>query len=86
LGATRCFTLRHRGGKNHLPLDLSRNDGSLLAMRGSTQRFYRHGVPRERTVQTPRINLTFRFIEASLARPRLLGEADPQRPPRGPSL
>lgn len=62
LGAPRLFVLRHRGGKRHAPVDLTLGDGSLLVMRGTTQRFYRHGVPRQRKVHEPRINLTFRLI------------------------
>lgn len=79
LGASRRFVLRHRsapsgprvkeGGANqHPPVDLVLNDGSLLVMRGTTQSVYRHGLPRERAVTEPRINLTFRHTDASLRR------------------
>ena len=62
LGATRTFSLRHRfdrGLKNrHLPL-LS---GSLLIMRGTTQHYWQHQVPKQKKVKGGRINLTFRQI------------------------
>lgn len=62
LGATRKFCLRHRRGAARGKLDLPLSDGSLLIMRGSTQRHYRHGVPKEPNVTMPRINLTFRRV------------------------
>ena len=65
LGATRRFQLRHRRGTAHGKLDFALTDGSLLVMRGDTQRDYRHGVPKEPLVHTPRINLTFRRVLAS---------------------
>lgn len=67
LGASRRFQLRHR----HVArgrLDLVLAHGTLLVMRGTTQRFYRHGVPREARVSEPRINLTFRRVFAGQAR------------------
>ncbi len=36
--------------------------GSLLVMRGSTQRRYRHALPRTRKPVGPRVNLTFRRV------------------------
>lgn len=63
LGATRRFQVRHR----KLPepkLDLELESGSLLLMRGTLQQNFRHGVPKQRHVQEPRINLTFRRILA----------------------
>jgi alkylated DNA repair dioxygenase AlkB len=60
LGAPRRFQLRHRHGAHKLTLTLPH--GSLLLMRGPTQRFYRHAVPKEPALTTPRVNLTFRRI------------------------
>lgn len=34
--------------------------GSCLIMGGAIQQFWKHGVPREAAIKTPRINLTFR--------------------------
>jgi hypothetical protein len=50
--------------------------GSLLVMGGAFQHGWRHQVPKEPDVRTPRVNLTFR---------RLLGPPG-FRPERGPRL
>jgi alkylated DNA repair dioxygenase AlkB len=65
LGATRRFVLKARAGRGapadaRLALDLPH--GSLLLMRGETQRNYRHALPRTARVVGERINLTFRRI------------------------
>jgi alkylated DNA repair dioxygenase AlkB len=62
LGAARRFVMAYAGkqkgvGKVEIPL----GGGSLLVMRGTTQHFWRHGVPKEPGAG-PRINLTFRRI------------------------
>lgn len=67
LGAPRRFVLRHRQA-GHTQADLTLTDGSLLVMRGTTQRFYKHGLPRQRSVHLPRMNLTFRHTDAARAR------------------
>jgi alkylated DNA repair dioxygenase AlkB len=61
LGATRRFALRHRtdpGSKFALELP----HGSLLLMRGRTQRHWRHALPRTAKPIGARINLTFRLL------------------------
>jgi len=61
LGATRRFLFKSRDGNAHrLALELPH--GSLLVMRGATQRRYRHALPRTARPVGPRINLTFRWI------------------------
>jgi len=60
LGAPRRFVLRH-AKKRGRSLTLVLGDGSLLVMGGTTQRFYRHAVPKEDEAGE-RINLTFRWI------------------------
>ena len=61
LGATRRFVLKSRGAPvQRLALDLPH--GSLLVMRGETQRHYRHALPRTARPVGERINLTFRRI------------------------
>lgn len=61
LGGTRRFVLKSRGvpAERHA-LDLPH--GSLLVMRGETQRHYRHALPRTARPVGPRINLTFRRV------------------------
>ena len=62
-GAPRRFLLRpKRGGGASVPIVLE--PGSLLVMRGPTQRHWLHSVPPTRRPIGPRINLTFRRILA----------------------
>lgn len=76
LGATRRFRLRPKRAKATGDRVTSRaielEHGSLLRMAGETQRHYQHALPRTRSIQAARINLTFRWIEtcrpAGLAR------------------
>jgi len=66
LGATRRFQLRYTGKQKGIAgRDLDLGDGSLLVMRGTTQHFWRHGVPKQKTPVGPRINLTFRRIHSA---------------------
>ncbi len=61
LGAVRRFALKHRAmPDDRLALELPH--GSLLLMRGETQRHYRHSLPRTVKPLGPRINLTFRRV------------------------
>lgn len=63
LGATRRFVLRHViDPSRRCAIELA--SGSLLLMRGETQRHYRHALPRTAKVVGPRANLTFRRILA----------------------
>ncbi|RPE79585.1 alpha-ketoglutarate-dependent dioxygenase AlkB family protein [Vulcaniibacterium tengchongense] len=74
LGATRRFLLRHREHpRQRLALELPH--GSLLVMAGTTQRHYKHALPRTVRPVGARINLTFRRV-ASRG-----GEADRVRSP-----
>ena len=60
-GAPRRFLLRpKRGGGASVPIVLE--PGSVLVMRGATQRHWLHSVPPTRRPVGPRINLTFRRI------------------------
>ena len=62
-GAPRRFLLRpKRGGGASVPMVLE--PGSLLVMRGPTQRHWLHSVPPTRRPVGPRLNLTFRRILA----------------------
>jgi alkylated DNA repair dioxygenase AlkB len=71
LGATRRFVLTARtprgGAAAHVTEDLERvaldlPHGSLLVMRGATQRNYRHALPRTAKPVGERVNLTFRHL------------------------
>jgi alkylated DNA repair dioxygenase AlkB len=61
LGAVRRFVMRHKKDASER-LDLDLPHGSLLVMAGTTQHFWRHGVPKQRSVAASRVNLTFRRI------------------------
>ncbi|MCC3154091.1 alpha-ketoglutarate-dependent dioxygenase AlkB [Hymenobacter sp. BT770] len=65
LGATRRFRLRPRAGLAHAPLGLDLHSGSLLLMRGATQRHWQHALPKTARPLGPRLNLTFRWVEAA---------------------
>lgn len=60
-GGTRTFALRHKKRKD-LRVELDLTHGSYLLMQGTTQRFWKHQVPRTEEHVEPRINLTFRRI------------------------
>jgi alkylated DNA repair dioxygenase AlkB len=60
LGARRRFVLRHRRTREIHGFDLG--EGSVLVMGGTTQRHFRHHLPRTRVPVGPRMNLTFRVI------------------------
>jgi alkylated DNA repair dioxygenase AlkB len=60
LGAQRDFQIRHKNLSDVPTIKLSLEHGSLLLMRGTTQRDWKHQLPRRKKVSKPRINLTFR--------------------------
>ena len=62
LGEERFFHLRHKENKtlkHKLPLE----HGSLLLMKGPTQHFWQHQIPKTSKKIGERINLTFRVIK-----------------------
>lgn len=59
-GARRAFAYRHKQSKAVGQIFLS--NGSLLIMRPDFQKFWLHGVPRDNSEQSARINLTFRRV------------------------
>jgi alkylated DNA repair dioxygenase AlkB len=64
LGAERKFKLRHKGfDKNGRQAEIMLAHGSLLLMKGTTQHFWKHEVPRTARPIGARINLTFRVIK-----------------------
>lgn len=60
LGATRKFDLKHNQTKEKIRFQL--NNGSLLIMDSGCQNHWKHQIPKEKKIEKPRINLTFRFI------------------------
>lgn len=58
LGTTRKFAFKHK--KTKKKVDLMLENGSLLLMKGETQRHWLHALPKTKTVHRARINLTFR--------------------------
>jgi alkylated DNA repair dioxygenase AlkB len=60
LGATRTFRLRHNTSRETLSFFLGH--GALLIMSGTTQRFWKHEIPKTKQAVGERINLTFRRI------------------------
>ncbi len=61
LGGERIFHLKHRTDKD-LKEKIRLPHGSLLIMKGTTQKFWKHQLPKTRKRVAPRINLTFRKI------------------------
>ena len=59
-GAKRKFVFKHIESKEKV--DLFSEHGSLLIMKGTTQSFWQHTLPKTKKVTTPRVNLTFRTI------------------------
>ncbi len=71
LGGIRRFVLQHSRQTDMTRLELRPEHGSLLLMRGATQHFWRHCVPKTRKVVAPRVNLTFRRIVFPVAVPEI---------------
>jgi len=62
LGEERTFILKHKANKFAKPVRLRLASGSLLLMKGETQRYWKHGIAKETRRCGPRVNLTFRRI------------------------
>ena len=60
LGAERNFAFKHKQSKEKVNVLLQH--GSLLLMKGATQKNWLHRLPPTKKVTRPRINLTFRTI------------------------
>jgi hypothetical protein len=61
-GESRVFQMRHKFRKGIKKVDIKLTDGSLLLMKGSTQHFWQHHIPKTSKILNSRINLTFRTI------------------------
>lgn len=62
LGATRRFSLKHKHDRSVPTQRIDLHHGDLLIMGGETQHHWLHQVAKTKTVDQPRINLTFRKI------------------------
>jgi alkylated DNA repair dioxygenase AlkB len=60
LGAERAFDFKHKDSDYKQRIYLQ--NGSLLLMKGATQKHWKHALPKSKKVLAPRINLTFREI------------------------
>lgn len=60
-GATRRFQLRRIDNANE-KIEVPLKHGTFLLMRGQTQHFWQHAVPKEKKIKEARFNLTFRVI------------------------
>ncbi|MBG6109747.1 alkylated DNA repair dioxygenase AlkB [Flavobacterium sp. CG_9.10] len=61
-GGERNFQLKHNSDKNQKK-SIVLEHGSLLIMKGTTQHFWKHQIPKTAKPVEPRINLTFRVIK-----------------------
>jgi alkylated DNA repair dioxygenase AlkB len=59
-GAKRRFDFRHKETKETVSIDL--HSGSVVFMVGITQQFWKHQLPKIKSIKDGRINLTFRNI------------------------
>jgi alkylated DNA repair dioxygenase AlkB len=62
LGETRTLIFKPKRNKDRQPARIALESGSLLVMKGDTQRNWRHAVAKESRPCGPRVNLTFRRI------------------------
>jgi alkylated DNA repair dioxygenase AlkB len=57
----RRFLLKHNQSKEIIEYSLT--NGSLIVMAGTTQKYWKHSIPKELKVTQPRLNLTFRISD-----------------------
>lgn len=60
-GAIRKFSFKHKVTKQ--VVDQVLESGSLLLMKGSTQKHWKHALPKTKKISVQRINLTFRLMK-----------------------
>lgn len=61
-GESRVFQMRHKFRKEIKKVDIPLTNGSFLLMKGTTQHFWQHQIPKAKRELKSRINLTFRVI------------------------
>jgi len=62
LGTERKFKLKHKQVPT-LKQEVILAPGSLLIMKGTTQEYWKHQIPKSKKIFAPRINLTFRTLQ-----------------------
>jgi alkylated DNA repair dioxygenase AlkB len=60
-GATRTFQLRNYHSKQNI-ISINLDPGSILIMKGESQQYWEHRLPKKKSIAGARINLTFRRI------------------------
>src|SRR3984893_2038853 len=83
LGAERKFSLRHKRKGDSPSISIQLENGSLLVMKGTTQTFWQHSLPKSAKIAKPRINLTFRTIVLGEAGGSAVGSAIERLTPSG---
>jgi alkylated DNA repair dioxygenase AlkB len=63
LGESRVFSFKRKGRPDAKIVNIELTSGSLLLMKGDTQRNWKHGIAKSSRPLGPRVNLTFRKIE-----------------------
>jgi alkylated DNA repair dioxygenase AlkB len=61
-GDQRTFIFKHKTKSDTPNVSIPLTSGSVLLMKGKTQRFWKHAINREKRPCGPRVNLTFRHI------------------------
>lgn len=64
LGTERYFDLHNKYNKT-IKSRINLENGSIIVMDGTTQKYYKHGVPVQKGTKTGRINLTFRVVKTN---------------------
>ena len=64
LGESRLFAFKRKCRSDALLVNIELASGSLLLMKGDTQRNWKHGIAKTSRPLGPRVNLTFRRIQA----------------------
>ena len=64
-GEQRRFCFRNRLPQTTAKYDIILEHGSLLVMRGATQKNWQHALPKTKKICGPRLNLTFRSVQPS---------------------
>ncbi|CAG8772381.1 24054_t:CDS:1, partial [Gigaspora margarita] len=61
-GTQRTFIFKNKSDKK-LKHKLILENGSMLIMKGTTQQFWKHTIPKEKKIKDGRISLTFRQLQ-----------------------